>query len=198
MQLPEHVVDIIKEFLLLPKEVFKIKRDFYNQLQLINNIWVLTNMMDDLGRVRDPYETRQDRLNSAMNVVKRKNIPKIRVFRSLIFNECGYNISMYFQLGAYFKNCIPNNMFNWTAKFRIGDIVKVVDDVGTSDNHYMPTLLKKCIVLNVHTSSITVGLYDYFIEEGDTFLPVVQYLDTISEYRKIHFEHQCILQQGDV
>ena len=49
------------------------------------------------------------------------------------------------------------------------------------------------IVTNVYSSSLTVGLYDYVIEEGDDFLPGVQYLDTISTYREIHFEHQCIL-----
>jgi hypothetical protein len=194
MQLPEHIVDIIKEFLLVPHEVFEIKRDFYNQLQLINNVWVLSNMMDDLGRFRDPYETRHERLNSVMNETRRRGIPIIRVFRSLIFKECDNNVARYLQLGTtYFKKCLPNNRFNWTTKFKIGDIAKVIEDLSTTNSHYTPVLLKKCIVTNVYSSSLTVGLYDYVIEEGDDFLPGVQYLDTISTYREIHFEHQCIL-----
>ena len=194
MQLPEPIVDLIKEFLLVPHEVFEIKRDFYNQLQLINNVWVLSNMLDDLGRFIDPYVTRQDRLNSVMNETRRRGIPIIRVFRSLIFKECGNKVARYLQLGnTYFKKCIPNNRFNWTTKFKIGDIVKLIDDDATNNNYYKPVLLKKCIVTNVYSSSLTVGLYDYVIEEGDDFLPGVQYLDTISTYREIHFEHQCIL-----
>jgi hypothetical protein len=159
LALPQELFGVIKSFLMLPKDVYLERKDFYDHLQ-ISSLHDIVNILYDNGFYNIGY---QDKLLSVVEFSKNILIPLAYRRKTLIriaFAVC--DISQLYKMAFPFAKCILNNRFNWTYMCCPGDICIINGCPYTFQG--IPTYIpRKGIVVDYRDKYILVKYYEFTI-----------------------------------
>jgi hypothetical protein len=161
MQLPSDLTKIIKEFLLLPRHDFIVKRDFLKQLYFAE-ISVLLNMIRTFNVTTIRYKNTRvsiDRFRSC-------NIPILetqQVLASNVLELVSNDTTLFLSLGTHFHHCFYGNIYNWTNRPSIGDICGVFNMTIVFNKKTYYSMKRKGIIVKKDQFVIEVALYDYIV-----------------------------------
>jgi hypothetical protein len=194
MQFPSEITNLIKEFMLLPRNVFIVKRDFYNQLRHAQ-ISILLNMLRTFEISTIQYNNQPISL-SRFNALRIPVLETQKILADTVFALCGNDTVVLMSLGTHFHHCLYNNIHNWTNRSSVGDICNVFNCIIVYEN-ITYSKSRKGIIIDKKQLWITIALYDYIIvvdPEDPDLLHLSWLPNTIHEYN-ITAEKQFVLEK---
>ena len=185
MNLPSDLFGLVKQFVMLPRYLFLIKKDFYKQLSHAR-LNQLVGMTKILG-----LTTIKVHPNTIISITrfiasKRPILEIVDRLRTIIFSTCGNNTILYFKLGNLFTDCFLRNMFNWNSHYEIGDVCTLYKyPVIIGSTEYI--LERKCIVSGILLLGLRVDLYDYIVVQNENNrIVTIIWTSTTSPYADVY------------
>lgn len=184
MNLPSDLFGLVKQFVMLPRYLFLIKKDFYKQLRHAR-----LNQMVEMTKILGLTTIKVDHTTMSINRFVASNRPileRVDRLRTIIFYTCGNNTLLYFKLGNLFTDCFLGNMFNWNSHYEIGDVCTLYKyPVIIGSTKYI--LNRKGIVSSILLLGLRLELYDYIVVQNENnHIVNIRWTYTASTYADVY------------